>query len=392
MAVGSLPSVNSLGDSAVGGSKSSSGDLAGTTTSVVGQTANGGSVSPSSGGNPNAQNIGPSTANPNAGGSQAADQLVQMQASRAPTAQVGVNYSAALQRLASQSGGSGYTPTGLATSGAGTNPSGNTSQLINDAKSWIGTPYVYGGTGRGGVDCSGFTQAVYQQMGINIGRDTTAQFEGGQHVGVDGNWNASVQALQPGDLIFYGQPGASGPNAHVVMYIGNGQIIQAAHTGTNVAVGNLFSSAASDEPFLGVRRYVTPQASTPSPLAYSSAGGYTFGNQANFAEDLLKALGAPVTNANMASITNWENREGGNWHNTAHYNPLNTTQSMPGSSTTNGVGVAAYQNWLQGLQATVQTLRNGRYNDILSALASGRGLGGNLQGLSTWSGGGYSSV
>jgi cell wall-associated NlpC family hydrolase len=129
-------------------------------------------------------------------------------------------------------------------------------QLIQAADSWIGTPYLYGGTGRGGVDCSGFTDEVYASLGINIGRDTQAQLQSGQMVGQDGNWNLDMQQIQPGDLIFYGQQGASGPNAHVVMYIGNGEIIQAAHSGTTVGVGSLFQSASSDEPFLGVRRYI----------------------------------------------------------------------------------------------------------------------------------------
>jgi hypothetical protein len=93
----------------------------------------------------------------------------------------------------------------------------------------------------------------------------------------------------------------------------------------------------------------------------------------------------------------WEGREGGNWHNSAAYNPLNTTQPEPGYSTFRSTGQGAanigiYKNWQQGLKATADTLNNGRYGDILSALRSGHGLGGNLKGLGTWSGGGYTSI
>lgn len=112
----------------------------------------------------------------------------------------------------------------------------------------------------------------------------------------------------------------------------------------------------------------------------------------SFATSLLQTLGAPVTPANVGSLVAWQAREGGNWNNTAHYNPLNTTQDAPGATAMNGVGVKAYQNWNQGLQATAATLRNGNYTDILQALHSGRGLSGNLAGLSKWSGGGYSSL
>lgn len=143
---------------------------------------------------------------------------------------------------------------GQAPLGSAINP--RAAGLINNAKSWLGVPYVYGGTSRAGVDCSGFTQAVYQSMGINIGRDTSAQLQSGKMVGQDGNWQATVAALKPGDLIFYGQPGASGPNAHVVMYIGNGQVMQAPHSGTTVSTAPLFSAASASEPFLGARSYM----------------------------------------------------------------------------------------------------------------------------------------
>ena len=113
---------------------------------------------------------------------------------------------------------------------------------------------------------------------------------------------------------------------------------------------------------------------------------------ATFATTLLGALGAPTTPQNVSSLVAWQAREGGNWHNTASYNPLNTTLDAPGARPINGVGVKAYQNWGQGVQATANTLRNGDYTDILGALHSGKGLSGSLAGLSKWSGGGYSSI
>lgn len=67
----------------------------------------------------------------------------------------------------------------------------------------------------------------------------------------------------------------------------------------------------------------------------------------------------------------WMRAEGGHWHNNATYNPLNTTQRMSGASSMNSVGVKAYTSWDQGLQATVITLQNGYYGNILSALQSG---------------------
>ena len=93
--------------------------------------------------------------------------------------------------------------------------------------------------------------------------------------------------------------------------------------------------------------------------------------QVTWAQALVKSVGAPVTADNVAAIVAWEMAEGGHWYNTAYYNPLNTTQSMPGATVFNSVGVKAYTSWAQGLRATVITLNNGLYGGILAALHSG---------------------
>ena len=123
-------------------------------------------------------------------------------------------------------------------------------------------------------------------------------------------------------------------------------------------------------------------AGTPPP----AGGSY---NQQTWAQQLLKSLGVPVTDANVQSLVKWENKEGGNWNNTASYNPLNTTQNEPGAKSMNSVGVKAYTSWQQGFQATVETLKNGYYPDILAALMSGRGMTGHEKGLQTWGTGSF---
>lgn len=149
----------------------------------------------------------------------------------------------------SSSGGT----TGVGASGAATAaPTATQAAIVTAAKAELNIPYEYGV-----FDCSKLTQDAYAALGINIGRDTSAQLKSGTVVGQDGNWAEDVALLQPGDLLFYGEPGATGPNAHVVLYIGNGQIIQASQPGTVSSIGNLFESASSDEPFVGVRRYLS---------------------------------------------------------------------------------------------------------------------------------------
>lgn len=108
-----------------------------------------------------------------------------------------------------------------------------------------------------------------------------------------------------------------------------------------------------------------------------------------FAAQVLAGIGAPDSAANQRSIAGWVQHEGGGGRN----NPLNTTLPMPGSTSFNSVNVQNYVSPEQGVSATIATLEGGNYGDILMLLRSGQGLcGQNLQGLSTWSGGGYSNV
>jgi cell wall-associated NlpC family hydrolase len=90
------------------------------------------------------------------------------------------------------------------------------------AYSHIGCPYVYGGTGPcgSGYDCSGFVQAAWASAGVSIPRDTYGQWAGLQHI--------SASELAPGDLVFGNGFG------HVMLYVGNGYVIHAPHTGANV--------------------------------------------------------------------------------------------------------------------------------------------------------------
>jgi hypothetical protein len=94
-------------------------------------------------------------------------------------------------------------------------------------------------------------------------------------------------------------------------------------------------------------------------------------SQQEWAVGLLGKLGAPVTDQNIQAMTTWMAFEGGHWKNNANYNPLNTTQNEKGAKSINKVGVKAYQSWDQGYQATVETLKNGKYTNVLSALQQG---------------------
>jgi cell wall-associated NlpC family hydrolase len=97
--------------------------------------------------------------------------------------------------------------------------------------------------------------------------------------------------------------------------------------------------------------------------------------------DLLKALGSPATPQNLQFLGTWQRWEGGHTNNDAKFNWLNTTHG-PGRSI-NSVGVKAFPSYHQGIQSTVETLLNGRYDDIIDGLKRGDPSGASA-GLQTW--------
>lgn len=103
-------------------------------------------------------------------------------------------------------------------------------QLCQYAKTFIGVPYVYGGSlPETGFDCSGFTKYVYAHFGITIPR--LKQYEAGRRV--------EKADLQPGDLVFFNTTGVS--ISHVGLYIGYGQFIHAPTVGKSVCITELES-------------------------------------------------------------------------------------------------------------------------------------------------------
>ena len=107
------------------------------------------------------------------------------------------------------------------------------SKIYAEAKKYVGTPYVWGGSSPDtGFDCSGYVCWVYNQNGYNVGRTTA-----------NGLWNKcqhiSEAEAKPGDLVFfegtYDTPGKS----HVGIYLGNGMMVSA---GDPIKYANIHSS------------------------------------------------------------------------------------------------------------------------------------------------------
>ena len=120
------------------------------------------------------------------------------------------------------------------TSTATTTASASASAITSYALTFLGVPYVWGGTTPSGFDCSGLVQYVYSHFGINLGRTTYTQQYAGTKI--------SVASAQAGDLYFWGSYGSA---YHVAIALGGGQYVMAPAPGQNVMTGSVSSYTPS---------------------------------------------------------------------------------------------------------------------------------------------------
>jgi peptidoglycan DL-endopeptidase CwlO len=101
------------------------------------------------------------------------------------------------------------------------NPEAQTA--VDAALAQLGDPYVWAAVGPDSFDCSGLTLWAWAKAGVTLPHNSGMQYDATRRVPRD-DW-------QPGDLLFFGSP-----IHHVGMYIGNGQMVEAPYTGSEVRV------------------------------------------------------------------------------------------------------------------------------------------------------------
>ncbi len=119
------------------------------------------------------------------------------------------------------------TPTTVQTPAPAPVSSASAQAVLNYAYSFIGTPYVWGGTTPSGFDCSGFTQYVFKKFGVNLPRVSRSQGSYGTKI--------AYSDLQAGDLVFFGNGGIS----HVGIYIGGGNMVHSPRPGKTVEISSM---------------------------------------------------------------------------------------------------------------------------------------------------------
>ncbi|MDY0814850.1 transglycosylase family protein [Kitasatospora purpeofusca] len=105
---------------------------------------------------------------------------------------------------------------------------GSMAAAVSFAQSKVGQAYVYGGTGNGGWDCSGLTQAALRAAGVSVPRVAADQAAASTHVSLD--------SLKAGDLLFWSNNGQDSGVYHVALYVGDGKYVEAANPSSGVRV------------------------------------------------------------------------------------------------------------------------------------------------------------
>ncbi|AHG87807.1 NLP/P60 protein [Gemmatirosa kalamazoonensis] len=116
--------------------------------------------------------------------------------------------------------------------GGGTVASASAARVLSSAERYLGVPYKWGGTSpTTGFDCSGYVQYVYARNGVELPRTSRQQAQVG--LALPASWDA----VAPGDLVMFAEPGEA--ISHVAIYAGGRRIIHASSSGGGVRYDDL---------------------------------------------------------------------------------------------------------------------------------------------------------
>lgn len=111
-------------------------------------------------------------------------------------------------------------------------PSAAAKTAIAFACDQLGEPYYWAAAGPGSWDCSGLTMMAYKAAGISLPHSSKLQAGYGSSV--------STGSLQAGDLVFF-----HSPISHVGIYLGDGMMVHAPHSGSVVKVASMYTSPSA---------------------------------------------------------------------------------------------------------------------------------------------------
>lgn len=159
--------------------------------------------------------------------------------------------------------------------------------VVESAKKYVGVPYVLGGTGKDGIDCSALMQRAFGDLGIEIPRLVHQQQTVGTEV-------ASLKDAKPGDMIVLDG------GDHIAMYLGNDMVIHAPYEGRTVSVQKRWFS---DDDIVTIRRVVPSERASVSAAAASGSYGAFDPNSVDSLASLLNSSSNGTAARLMAART-----------------------------------------------------------------------------------------
>jgi len=258
------------------------------------------------------------------------------------------------------------------TPGDGAEATSARQSVVDEAKKYLGIPYVWGGTNpKTGLDCSGLVQLVYHNLGVALPRVSYQQAREGTAV-------PSLAQAKPGDLLAFGSP-----VHHIAIYIGDGKMIEAPHTGEDVRISKVYETPTAIRRIIPSGSTGTSTVAGADPAGAAGAGLRAGTPYAPLFEHAATKYG--VSASLLAAVAHQES--GFNAGVTSRAGAQGLMQLMPGTAKGLGVNPMDPAQAVDGAARMLRSLVNefGRVDYALAAYNAGPGAVHRYHGIPPYS-------